>query len=94
MTRVDTKVISRILFALTVSVSLVAGFSLANPAQVLMPSWAQQNKPLKVALVTDALFSDGGWGASAYNASQVLKDKYGLHSLLRKTSPYLTSNLL
>ncbi len=65
MTRVDTKVVSRILFALTVSVSLVAGFS--------MPSWAQQNKPLKVALVTDALFSDGGWGASAYNASQVLK---------------------
>ena len=75
MTRVDTKVISRILFALTVSVSLVAGISLANPAQVLMPSWAQQNKPLKVALVTDALFSDGGWGASAYNASQVLKNK-------------------
>ena len=78
MTRVDTKVVSRILFALTVSVSLVAGISLANPAQVLMASWAQQNKPLKVALVTDALFSDGGWGASAYNASQVLKDKYGL----------------
>jgi basic membrane protein A len=78
MTRVDTKVISRILFSLIVSVSLVAGFSLANPAQILIPSWAQQNKPLKVALLTDALFSDGGWGAVAYNASQVLKGKYGL----------------
>ena len=78
MTRVDTKVISRILFALIVSVSLVAAFSLANPAQILIPSWAQQNKPLKVALLTDALFSDGGWGAVAYNASQVLKGKYGL----------------
>ena len=78
MTRVDTKVISRILFALTVSVSLVAGLNLSHSVHVFVPSWAQENKPLKVALLTDALFSDGGWGAVAYNASQVLKGKYGL----------------
>jgi basic membrane protein A and related proteins len=76
--RKEVAIAMRIVFALAVTLSLVAGLSLSHPAQVFVPSWAQENKPLKVALVTDALFSDGGWGASAYNASQVLKDKYGL----------------
>jgi basic membrane protein A and related proteins len=35
------------------------------------------NKHLKIALLTDALFSDAGWGAFAYNAAQVIKTKYG-----------------
>ena len=38
----------------------------------------KRTEPLKVALLTDALFSDGGWGSAAYNASQALKNKYGL----------------
>ncbi|HZB17222.1 MAG TPA: BMP family ABC transporter substrate-binding protein, partial [Nitrososphaeraceae archaeon] len=33
-------------------------------------------KPLKIALLTDALFSDAGWGAFAYNAGQAIKTKY------------------
>jgi basic membrane protein A len=76
--RKEVAVAIRIVFILAITLSLVAGLSLSHPAQVLVPSWAQENKPLKVALLTDALFSDGGWGAVAYNASQVLKDKYGL----------------
>jgi carbamate kinase len=34
-------------------------------------------KILKIALVTDALFSDGGWGATAYNAARLLETRYG-----------------
>jgi basic membrane protein A and related proteins len=40
-------------------------------------SSAAATKHLKIALLTDALFSDAGWGAFAYNAAQVLKTKYG-----------------
>lgn len=38
---------------------------------------AVYNKHLKIALLTDALFSDAGWGAFAYNAAQAIKTKYG-----------------
>ena len=34
-------------------------------------------KDLKIALLTDGLFSDSGWGAFAYNAAQSLEIKYG-----------------
>ena len=33
-------------------------------------------KDLKIALLTDGLFSDAGWGVFAYNAVQVLEIKY------------------
>ena len=34
-------------------------------------------KDLKIALLTDGLFSDAGWGAFGYNAAQSLEKKYG-----------------
>ena len=34
-------------------------------------------KKMKIALLTDALFSDAGWGAFGYNAAQALNNKYG-----------------
>jgi len=34
-------------------------------------------KDLKIALLTDGLFSDTGWGAFAYNAAHALEIKYG-----------------
>jgi basic membrane protein A len=34
-------------------------------------------KKLKIALLTDALFSDAGWGAFGYNAAQAINNKYG-----------------
>src|SRR5687767_13436317 len=34
-------------------------------------------KDLKIALLTDGLFSDSGWGAFAYNAAQSLEIEYG-----------------
>jgi carbamate kinase len=37
-------------------------------------------KILKIALVTDGLFSDGGWSAAAYNAAKQLETNYG-HNL-------------
>jgi len=35
------------------------------------------DKSLKVAYLTDGLFSDAGWGAFAYNAGQEIISKYG-----------------
>ena len=32
---------------------------------------------LRIALLTDALFSDAGWGAFGFNAAQALNSKYG-----------------
>jgi hypothetical protein len=34
-------------------------------------------KILKIALVTDGLFSDGAWGAAAFNAAKQLETNYG-----------------
>jgi basic membrane protein A and related proteins len=34
-------------------------------------------KNLKIALLTDSLFSDAGWGAFAYNAARALEKNYG-----------------
>ena len=34
-------------------------------------------KKIKIAFLTDALFSDAGWGAFGYNAAQSLNIKYG-----------------
>jgi hypothetical protein len=34
-------------------------------------------KILKIALLTDGLFSDGAWGAAAYNAAKQLETNYG-----------------
>jgi basic membrane protein A and related proteins len=41
----------------------------------LQPTQAQTSP--RIALVTDALFSDGGWGAAAYNAAKQLETNYG-----------------
>ena len=39
----------------------------------------RQGTALKMAFVTDAKFNDEGWGARpGYNATQVLKSKYGI----------------
>ncbi len=47
-----------------------------SPKVSSTPSMSGRQK-LKIALVTDALFSDGGWGATAYNAAKQLESKYG-----------------
>jgi basic membrane protein A and related proteins len=39
-------------------------------------SFDLQERKLKIAVVTDALFSDRGWGGSSFNASQFIEDKY------------------
>ncbi|AIF84177.1 putative ABC-type transport system, periplasmic component/surface lipoprotein [Candidatus Nitrososphaera evergladensis SR1] len=40
-------------------------------------SHLQQKSSLKVAVVTDALFSDMGWGESSLNAAKQIERKYG-----------------
>jgi basic membrane protein A and related proteins len=77
--RSEVRKLSGAIAGLMVAVILITGSSFSYPTLQLV--WAQEQDegtPLKVALLTDALFSDGGWGATAYNASQALKEKYGL----------------
>ncbi len=68
---------SRLNFASTLTVFaatvLVLSLALTTPLQIAHA----QPKALKIALVTDALFSDGGWGATAYNAAKKLETNYG-----------------
>jgi basic membrane protein A len=60
-------------FAVLMALVLVSSMAVIAPLQVAQ---AQDGK-LKIALVTDALFSDGGWGATAYTAAKQLEEKYG-----------------
>ena len=46
----------------------------AQPDQNVVDS---RTRTLRIALLTDALFSDAGWGAFGYNAAQELNSKYG-----------------
>ena len=41
------------------------------------PSSPPDNGPLKVAVVTDALFTDRGWGAASQDAAEYVAGKYG-----------------
>jgi len=41
------------------------------------PSPSASTKELRIALVTDAVFTDQGWGTAAYNAGKSLESKYG-----------------
>src|ERR671914_1868182 len=44
----------------------------------LQPTQAQTNGTMpRIAVVTDALFSDAGWGAAAFNAAKQLETNYG-----------------
>jgi carbamate kinase len=52
-----------------------------DPFRKPSPSTKEINRILKVSLVTDALFSDSGWGTSAFNAAKMLETKYG-HKVL------------
>src|SRR5947208_10353656 len=68
---------------LILAAAITTGLILAvisHPFQIYHSLAQQQSSSslshLKVAFVTDGKFSDGGWGATGYNATQVLKSKY------------------
>jgi basic membrane protein A and related proteins len=46
-------------------------------AQTMENDTGGPGKEITIALLTDALFSDAGWGAFGFNAAQELKNKYG-----------------
>ena len=48
--------------------------SISAPSQ--NPPTPDIEKKLKIAFLTDGLFSDAGWGAFGYNAAQALEGKY------------------
>ena len=63
-----------IITAITVGLMLTVAF---YSFQIHL-TFAQQLPQLKVAFVTDGKFNDEGWGATGYNATQKLKNKYGI----------------
>ncbi len=50
-------------------------------------STADNGKELKIAFLTDGLFSDAGWGAFGYNAAQALQGKYSYIVELKENVP-------
>lgn len=46
-----------------------------------------KTRALTIALLTDALFSDAGWGAFGYNAAQALNNKYGHNIAFKDNVP-------
>ncbi len=61
----------------TVFVALILVSYMTIAAAPFQMAHAQSSGTLRIALVTDALFSDGGWGATAFNAAKQLETKYG-----------------
>jgi carbamate kinase len=53
---------------------LIADFSQKSAVTVTTKT---EPEVLKIALVTDGLFNDGGWGAAAFNAAKQLETNYG-----------------
>ena len=48
---------------------------------------ADNEKKLKIAFLTDGLFSDAGWGAFGYNAAQSIQEKYSYIVELKENVP-------
>ena len=68
--------------SVTAGIDITEKNLLNQPSSLLLsssnlPSHTLDTKKLKIALLTDALFSDAGWGAFGYNAAQELNNKYG-----------------
>src|ERR671918_1257211 len=61
----------------TLQTLLLQSYFVSATAQPSEYDTADSAKELTIALVTDALFSDAGWGAFGYNAAQVLNSEYG-----------------
>ena len=68
--------------SVTAGIDITEKNLLNQPSSLLLsssnlPSHTLDTKKLKIVLLTDALFSDAGWGAFGYNAAQELNNKYG-----------------
>jgi basic membrane protein A len=63
-----------------VAVAAIAAISIAVAVAAfasMPPAPAGPKSTLRIAVVTDALFSDRGWGESSKNAAEFIRDKYG-----------------
>jgi len=61
----------------TLQTQLPQSYFVSATAQPNQYDTADSAKEMTIALLTDALFSDAGWGAFGYNAAQALNSKYG-----------------
>src|SRR3712207_9473153 len=81
------------LFVLSITTTLIIGpLQISHASQIFFDRYIIEIRPavatthilsenkysdLRIALLTDGLFSDTGWGAFAYNAAQSLEIEYG-----------------
>lgn len=61
------------IIVVAIAVTIIAVAASAN----LPRNSAEPKSTLRVAVVTDALFSDEGWGESSLNAAEFIESKYG-----------------
>jgi basic membrane protein A len=66
-----------LIFRAAITIGLISTV-ISHPFQIYPNSAQQPSSQPKLAFVTDGKFSDGGWGATGYNATQILKSKYGI----------------
>lgn len=70
-------------YSIIAAAGIVAAIIVAAVVFVMLAAHALQQNPskqkssLRVAVVTDALFSDRGWGESSLNAAKQIERKYG-----------------
>jgi basic membrane protein A len=62
--------------AIAAIVAAAAFFGLIPGSENPVSRSADTSQALKVAVVTDALFDDGGWGTSSLDAAGVVRDRY------------------
>ena len=75
--------------------SSISAFGIDNMTRVENPitpplqnqTTLNPEKELKIAFLTDGLFSDAGWGAFGYNAAQAIQEKYSYTVDLKENVP-------
>jgi basic membrane protein A and related proteins len=65
------------IYAIIAGIIAVAAIAIAVTALGNLQSPAGPKSELRIAVVTDALFSDRGWGESSLNAAKFIESRYG-----------------
>jgi basic membrane protein A len=73
MTRATTYAVMTGIMVAVIAIAVMAFTTSPN----LQRNFAEPKSTLRIAVVTDALFSDKGWGESSLNAARFIESKYG-----------------
>jgi len=83
MTRTVTYVVMAAIIVAAIGVTVIAFTTSGN----FQRNPAEPKSTLRIAVVTDALFSDKGWGESSLNAARAIESKYGFEVVTEDNIP-------